>query len=66
MEVLDYTSNSCKDPLEKRIIEGVRELKEKWRRAQEDRDVLRKNNQELEAKLGQLLGGKRGSFLFLA
>lgn len=66
MEVLDYTSNACDDPLEKRIIEGVRELKEKWRRAQEDRDVLRNNNQELEAKLDQLLGGKRGSLIYLA
>lgn len=58
MEVLDHDSHSCKDPLEKRIVDGVKDLKEKWLTVQEERDVLKNNNQELEQKFGELFAGK--------
>lgn len=57
VDVLDHTVSSCNDPLEKRIIDGVKSLKEKWLKVQEDYDVLRNNNQELEVKFGLLLTG---------
>lgn len=59
MDLLDNKSESGinDDSLEKRILNGVKGLKEKWLRVEEERDLLRNNNQELESKLGQLLAG---------
>lgn len=45
------------DPLEKRILHGVKVVKQKWLQVQEERDVLKKNNQELETKLGEIFAG---------
>lgn len=60
MDVLDENqSESCinGDPLESRIVNGVKELKEKWLAVQEERDVLKNNNRDLESKLAKLLSG---------
>lgn len=57
LEVLeDHKDDS--DPMEMRIVNRVKLLKENSINLQEDRDVLRNNNVEMESKLGALLTGK--------
>lgn len=58
LEILgDQVDSTSKDPLETRILSKVRELKGILMKTQEERDVLRNNNQEMESKLAQLLKG---------
>lgn len=59
IEVLnnDRNNNNADQPLEKRILLAVEMLKDKWMQVQEERDVLRNNNHELESKFRQLLKG---------
>lgn len=55
LEILDSASS---EPLETRIKNKVRGLKGNLMKTQEERDVLRNNNQEMESKLAQLLKGE--------
>lgn len=60
LEILEG-QNDDSDPLEIRILNGVKVLKAISIDLQEERDVLRNNNLEMESKLGALFAGKHGS-----
>lgn len=55
VQVLDHSSQSGDDPLEKRILKGVKVIRDQHLAMQEEREVLVNNNQELQSKLGELL-----------